>query len=170
IFVVGTFAASGALDVWILFFLLLAAAVIGDTVNYEVGRFLGPKVFSKEMRFLNHENLMKTQRFYEKHGGKTIIIARFLPIIRTFAPFVAGVGTMKYLRFLAYNFVGALLWVTVALCAGYFFGNLPFVKDNFTLVIFAIIGISAIPAVYAYIKNWLQGRNQRKVSTNNESN
>ncbi|ACL19209.1 membrane-associated protein [Desulfitobacterium sp. LBE] len=170
IFVVGTFAASGALDVWILFFLLLAAAVIGDTVNYEVGRFLGPKVFSKEMRFLNHENLMKTQRFYEKHGGKTIIIARFLPIIRTFAPFVAGVGTMKYLRFLAYNFVGALLWVTVALCAGYFFGNLPFVKDNFTLVIFAIIGISAVPAVYAYIKNWLQGRNQRKVSTNNESN
>lgn len=170
IFVVGTFAASGALDVWVLFFLLLAAAVIGDTVNYEVGRFLGPKVFSKEIRFLNRDNLMKTQGFYERHGGKTIIIARFLPIIRTFAPFVAGVGTMKYTRFLAYNFLGALLWVTVALFAGYFFGNLPFVRDNFTLVIFAIIGISAVPAVYAYLKSWWQGRSRRKVSTNNESN
>lgn len=162
IFVVGTFAAAGALDVWILFFLLLGAAVLGDTVNYEIGRFLGPKVFAKEIRFLNHENLMKTQRFYEKHGGKTIIIARFLPIIRTFAPFVAGVGAMKYTRFLSYNFIGALLWVSVALFAGYFFGNLPFVRDNFTLVIFAIIGISAVPAVCAYVKNWWEKRSQEK--------
>ena len=170
IFVVGTFAAAGALEFWVLFFLLLGAAVLGDTVNYEVGRFLGPKVFSKEIRFLNRENLMKTQRFYEKHGGKTIIIARFLPIIRTFAPFVAGVGTMKYTRFLSYNFLGALLWVAVALFAGYFFGNLPFVRDNFTFVIFAIIGISALPAVYAYVRNWWESRNQRKASANNESN
>ncbi|MEL1135667.1 DedA family protein [Desulfitobacterium sp. THU1] len=168
LFVAGTFAAAGALDVKILFFLLLGAAVLGDTVNYEIGRFLGPKVFAKEMRFLNHENLMKTQRFYEKHGGKTIIIARFLPIIRTFAPFVAGVGAMKYMRFISYNVIGALLWVTVALFSGFFFGNLPFVRDNFTLVIFAIIGISAIPPFYAYLKSWLQKRAQEKIGADNE--
>lgn len=170
IFVVGTFAASGELEVWILFFLLLGAAVIGDSVNYEIGRFLGAKVFSKDMRFLDQEKLMKTQRFYEKHGGKTIIIARFIPIIRTFAPFVAGVGSMKYRRFLAYNLVGALIWVGVALFAGYFFGNLPFVRDNFTLVVFAIMGTSFIPPVHAYIKKRWQGRSRRKVSANNESN
>ncbi|MGE4273788.1 MAG: DedA family protein [Desulfitobacterium sp.] len=168
LFVAGTFAAAGALDVKILFFLLLGAAVLGDTVNYEIGRFLGPKVFAKEIRFLNHENLMKTQRFYEKHGGKTIIIARFLPIIRTFAPFVAGVGAMKYMRFISYNVIGALLWVTVALFSGFFFGNLPFVRDNFTLVIFAIIGVSAIPPLYAYLKSWLQKRAQEKNGANNE--
>lgn len=170
IFVVGTFAASGVLDVWILFFLLLGAAVIGDTVNYEIGRYFGEKVFSKDMRFLNRDNLLKTQRFYERHGGKTIIIARFLPIIRTFAPFVAGVGSMKYRRFLAYNFVGALIWVGVALFAGYFFGNLPFVRDNFALVVFAIMVTSFIPPVHAYIKNRWRGRSQRKVSANNQSN
>ncbi|AGA68448.1 putative membrane-associated protein [Desulfitobacterium dichloroeliminans LMG P-21439] len=168
LFVAGTFAAAGALDIKILFFLLLGAAVLGDTVNYEIGRYLGPKVFSKEIRFLNHENLLKTQKFYQKHGGKTIIIARFLPIIRTFAPFVAGVGAMKYMRFLSYNLIGALLWVTVALFGGFFFGNLPFVRDNFTLVIFAIIGTSAIPPVYAYLKSWLQKRAQERIGANNE--
>ena len=166
IFAVGTFAATGVIDVWILYILLIAAAVLGDTVNYEIGRYIGPRAFSKEIRFLNHENLLKTQRFYERHGGKTIIIARFLPIIRTFAPFVAGIGSMKYLRFLSFNIIGAFLWVTIALWAGYFFGNLPVVRDNFTLVIFAIIGISAIPAVSAYLKNMWDKRVAKKVESN----
>lgn len=152
LFVAGTFAALGALDVKILYVLLLVAAIIGDTINYHIGQYIGPKVFAKEMRFLNKKNLLKTQAFYERHGGKTIIIARFIPIIRTFAPFVAGVGSMSYLRFLSFNVIGAFIWVTVALLGGYYFGNLPFVKDNFTLVIFAIIGTSLIPPVYAYLK------------------
>lgn len=152
LFVAGTFAALGALDIKILYFLLLVAAIIGDTINYHIGQYIGPKVFAKEMRFLNKKNLLKTQAFYERHGGKTIIIARFIPIIRTFAPFVAGVGSMSYLRFLSFNVIGAFIWVTVALLGGYYFGNLPFVKDNFTLVIFAIIGTSLIPPVYAYLK------------------
>lgn len=128
------------------------AAIIGDTINYHIGQYIGPKVFAKEMRFLNKKNLLKTQAFYERHGGKTIIIARFIPIIRTFAPFVAGVGSMSYLRFLSFNVIGAFIWVTVALLGGYYFGNLPLVRDNFTLVIFAIIGTSLIPPVYAYLK------------------
>lgn len=152
LFVAGTFAALGALDVKILYVLLLVAAIIGDTINYHIGQYIGPKVFAKEMRFLNKKNLLKTQAFYERHGGKTIIIARFIPIIRTFAPFVAGVGSMSYLRFLSFNVIGAFIWVTVALLGGYYFGNLPLVRDNFTLVIFAIIGTSLIPPVYAYLK------------------
>lgn len=152
LFVAGTFAASGSLDLKTLFILLFVAAILGDTVNYQIGHFFGPKVFSKDMRFLNRENLERTQHFYEKHGGKTIIMARFIPIIRTFAPFVAGVGAMSYWRFLLYNLVGALLWVSVALFGGYFFGNLPIVRDNFTLVIFAIIGISIAPGVLGYLK------------------
>lgn len=152
IFVAGTFAASGALDLKTLFVLLFVAAILGDTANYQIGHFFGPKVFSKDMRFLNRENLERTQHFYEKHGGKTIIMARFIPIIRTFAPFVAGVGTMSYWRFLLFNLCGALLWVGIVLSGGYFFGNLPIVRDNFTLVIFAIIGISIAPGVLGYLK------------------
>lgn len=152
LFVAGAFAASGSLDLKTLFILLFVAAILGDTVNYHIGHFFGPKVFSKDMRFLNRENLEKTHQFYEKHGGKTIIMARFIPIIRTFAPFVAGVGAMSYWRFLMYNLAGALLWVGIALFGGYFFGNLPIVRDNFTLVIFAIIGISIAPGVLGYLK------------------
>ncbi|NMA69969.1 MAG: DedA family protein [Desulfitobacterium sp.] len=169
LFVAGTFAALGALDVKILYFLLLGAAIIGDTVNYHIGQYIGPKVFSKEMRFLNKKNLLKTQSFYERHGGKTIIIARFIPIIRTFAPFVAGVGSMSYLRFLFFNVTGAFIWVTVALLGGYFFGNLPFVRDNFTIVIFAIIGTSLIPPVYAYLKRQWEIRTG-KGTAGNETN
>lgn len=156
LFVAGAFAAGGSLDLMTLFVLLSVAAILGDTVNYQIGHFFGPKVFDRDMRFLNRENLEKTQRFYEKHGGKTIIIARFMPIIRTFAPFVAGVGSMTYRRFLAYNVVGGLLWVTSILFCGYFFGNLPVVKENFELVIFAIIGISIAPAVFGYLKERYQ--------------
>lgn len=156
LFVTGAFAAGGSLELKTSFVLLLVAAILGDTVNYQIGHFLGPKVFAKEMRFLNRENLERTHRFYEKHGGKTIIIARFIPIIRTFAPFVAGVGAMTYWRFLAYNVAGGLLWVSTFIFGGYFFGNLPVVKDNFELVIFAIIGISMAPGVIGYLKQRLQ--------------
>jgi membrane-associated protein len=156
LFVSGAFAASGSFDLKTIFFLILIAAILGDTVNYQIGHFFGPKVFSKEIRFLNKENLERTRHFYEKHGGKTIIIARFIPIIRTFAPFVAGVGAMTYWRFLVYNVVGALLWVTAFVFGGYFFGNLPVVRDNFTLVIFAIIGISIAPGIFGYLKQRLQ--------------
>jgi membrane-associated protein len=158
LFVAGAFAASGSFDLKTLFALLIVAAIIGDTLNYQIGHFFGPKVFAREMRFLNRENLERTHRFYEKHGGKTIIIARFIPIIRTFAPFVAGVGAMSYGRFLAYNIVGALLWVTAFIFGGYLFGNLPLVRDNFTLVIFAIIGISIAPGIFGYLKQRLQPR------------
>ncbi len=169
LFVAGTFAALGALDIKILYFLLLGAAIIGDTINYHIGQYFGPKVFSKDMRFLNKKNLLKTQGFYERHGGKTIIIARFIPIIRTFAPFVAGVGSMSYMRFLSFNVIGAFIWVTVALLGGYYFGNLPFVRDNFTLVIFAIIGTSLIPPVYAYLKKQWEIRTG-KGTPGNETN
>jgi membrane-associated protein len=154
LFAAGSFAALGALDVGLLFVLLSVAAILGDTVNYAIGHYLGPKVFHyPKSRFFNPDHLRKTHTFYEKYGGKTIIIARFVPIVRTFAPFVAGIGAMSYLRFLAYNVVGGLLWVTVCLFAGYFFGNLPFVKKNFSLVILAIIVISVLPAVFEYLRH-----------------
>ncbi len=148
LFAAGTFAASGSLDpVW-LFGLLSVAAVTGDTVNYQIGYFLGPKVLHKEnARFLKKEYLDRTHRFYEKYGGKTIVIARFVPIVRTFAPFLAGVGTMSYWRFLTYNVVGGIAWIAIFVFGGYYFGSLPIVKDNFTLVIFAIIFLSILPGV-----------------------
>jgi membrane-associated protein len=134
--------------------LLVIAAVLGDAVNYAIGARIGPKVFTSETsRLLNKEHLMRTERFYEKYGGKTIIIARFVPIVRTFAPFVAGIGAMSYGRFLAYNVVGGLLWVAICLFAGYFFGNLPFVKKNFSLVIIAIVLLSILPAVVEYLRH-----------------
>jgi membrane-associated protein len=154
LFAAGSFAALGALDVRLLFVLLSVAAVLGDTVNYAIGHFLGPKVFHYERsRFFNPEHLRKTHRFYEKYGGKTIIIARFVPIVRTFAPFVAGIGAMTYLRFLAYNVIGGVLWVAVCLFAGYFFGNLPIVKKNFSLAIIAIVILSVMPAVVEYVRH-----------------
>jgi membrane-associated protein len=149
LFAVGALAAGGSLKVHFLFWLLLAAAVLGDTVNYQIGHFLGPKVWSRpDSRWLKREHLERTHAFYEKYGGKTIILARFVPIVRTFAPFVAGVGSMTYTRFLAFNVVGGVVWVALLLYAGYFFGTRPFVKENFGLVVIAIIVISILPAVW----------------------
>jgi len=152
LFAAGTFAALGALNPVYLFLLLVVAAIIGDTINYSIGAYIGPKAFSGEFKFLKKEHLDKTQVFYEKHGGKTIILARFIPIIRTFAPFVAGIGTMKYSKFVLYNVVGGISWVAIFISLGYFFGNIPFVQKNFELVIFAIIFISFIPPVLEFFK------------------
>ena len=147
LFAAGTFAALGALDLWVLVVLLIIAAIVGDTVNYWIGAYIGPRAFRGDIRFLRKEYLDRTHAFYEKHGGKTIIMARFVPIIRTFAPFVAGVGAMSYPKFLIYNVVGAVLWVGLFVLGGYFFGNISVVRENFTLVILAIIAISVLPIV-----------------------
>jgi membrane-associated protein len=154
LFAVGTFAALGSLDlVWVLVSLSVAA-VAGDTVNYWIGNLVGPKVFTQEKsRFLKKEYLDRTHQFYEKYGGKTIIIARFVPIIRTFAPFVAGIGAMTYPRFIAYNIVGGVGWILSLVLAGYFFGNVPIVKRNFSLVILAIIIISVLPGVIEFLRH-----------------
>ncbi len=152
LFAAGTFAALGSLNPIYLFLLLSVAAVIGDTVNYSIGHYIGPKAFSGEIKFLKKDHLDKTQEFYDKHGGKTIILARFIPIIRTFAPFVAGIGTMKYSKFILYNVVGGISWVAIFISLGYFFGNIPVVAKNFELVIFAIIFISFIPPVLEFFK------------------
>jgi membrane-associated protein len=145
LFAAGTFAALGALDLWLVVILLIAAAIIGDTVNYWIGAYIGPRAFRGDIRFLRKEYLDRTHAFYEKHGGKTIILARFVPIIRTFAPFVAGVGAMSYPKFITYNVVGAVLWVGIFVLGGYFFGNIPVVRKNFTIVILAIIALSVMP-------------------------
>nr|WP_027003490.1 DedA family protein [Hugenholtzia roseola] len=154
LFAVGSLAANPAsgLNVWLLAALLFVAAVLGDTLNYHIGKYLGDRVFSLNIRFIKKEYLLKTQAFYEKHGGKTIIIARFIPIIRTFAPFVAGVGTMSYRQFLLYNVVGAFVWIGSLLFAGYLFGTHPFVQKNFSSVIVAIIIISILPAIFEFLK------------------
>lgn len=140
------------LNIVVACILLIAAAILGDLVNYHVGKFIGPKAFSGRYKLLKKEYLEKTQQFYNKHGGKTIIYARFIPIIRTFAPFVAGIGTMSYLRFATYNVVGAIAWVVSFLLLGFFFGGLPVVKDNFTYVIFGIIIVSVLPPVFEIIR------------------
>jgi len=152
LFAAGAFAAKGDLDIAVLFILLLIAGVIGDTVNYHIGKYLGAKVFEKDYRFLKKEYLEQTQAFYDKHGGKAIIFARFIPIVRTFAPFVAGIGTMNYKKFITYNIIGCIVWVGGFLLAGYFFGNIPAVKKNFTLVIFAIIILSILPPIIELIR------------------
>lgn len=161
LFAVGSLAAIGALDPAIAVALLIAAAILGDTVNYWIGNYVGPKVFHQEKsRFLNKEYLLRTHRFYEKHGGKTIIIARFLPIIRTFAPFVAGIGSMTYRRFITFNVVGGALWVLLFVTAGFFFGRVPFVQNNFSLVIIALILIPGIPSVVEVARIQLRKRKQ----------
>jgi membrane-associated protein len=153
LFAVGTFAARGALDVSLVLVLLSIAAVAGDTLNYAIGYRLGPQVFRKEgVRFLNREYLDRTHQFYERHGAKTIVIARFVPIVRTFAPFVAGIGQMSYGRFLAYNVAGGIGWIASLVLGGYAFGNIPVVKENFTLVIFAIIILSILPGVIEFMR------------------
>jgi membrane-associated protein len=146
------------LRVGVLFLLLTAAAILGDTVNYWIGHRIGPRAFDGSIRFLKKSHLDRTHEFYEKYGAKTIIIARFVPIVRTFAPFVAGVGSMTYGRFFTYNVVGGVLWVAICLFAGYFFGNLPFVKANFSIVILAIIAISVMPAVVEIVRHRLAAR------------
>ncbi len=154
IFAAGAFSALGSLNVYWLFLLISAAAIIGDTVNYWAGHFFGPKIFKKETGiFLNKKYLDQTAQFYEKHGGKTIIIARFIPIIRTFAPFVAGIGQMNYWRFISYNVFGGIFWVGLFTFGGYFFGTLPLVKNNFTLVIAAIIIISFLPMIIEFLRH-----------------
>jgi membrane-associated protein len=154
LFAAGAFAAVGSLKVGLLFALLSLAAILGDTLNYAIGAYLGPKVFHfPKSRFFNPEHLRRTHAFYEKYGGKTIIIARFVPIVRTFAPFVAGIGAMSYLRFLAYNVVGGVLWVAVCVFSGYFFGNQPIVKNNFSLVILALVIIPGLPAAIGYLRH-----------------
>ena len=156
LFAAGTFAALGSLNIYFMWGLLFVAAVLGDTVNYWIGHKLGLAIFDTQNRFLKKvlkkEYLAKTEAFYEKHGGKTIVLARFVPIVRTFAPFVAGVGTMEYGRFISYNVIGGFLWVTLFLFMGNFFGNIPFVKANFELVIIGIILVSVVPMFVEYWK------------------
>jgi membrane-associated protein len=156
LFAAGALAATegSPLNVGWLFILLSIAAILGDTVNYWLGSYFGPKVFSQEKsRFFKKEHLIRTQKFYEKYGSKTIIIARFIPIVRTFAPFVAGIGSMNYGRFITYNIVGGIFWVGVCVAAGYLFGNIPIVKKNFSLAILAIIFISILPAIIEILRN-----------------
>ena len=163
LFAAGTFAAMGSLNIYVLLILLSLAAILGDTVNYWIGHSIGPRAFNGEIRFLKKEHLDRTHAFYERHGGKTIILARFIPIIRTFAPFVAGVGAMTYGRFITYNVIGGIAWVVIFTLAGYFFGQVPFVQENFTYVVVAIILISVMPAVFEIIRGRL------KVSTKAEA-
>ncbi|MBI5748808.1 MAG: DedA family protein [Nitrospinae bacterium] len=154
LFAAGTFAAMGSLDNILLAVLLSVAAIAGDTVNYWIGYRVGPAIFHKyDVRFLNREYLDRAHRFYERHGGKTIMIARFMPIIRTFAPFVAGIGRMSYMRFVIYNITGGIFWVAIFIFGGYYFGTIPLVKRNFTIVIMTIIVISIMPGVIEYLRN-----------------
>ena len=153
LFAAGTFAAIGSLNISLLFVLFCIAAIIGDSANYSIGNLIGIKVFSKKSIFFKKEYLDKTKAFYDRHGGKTIIIARFMPIIRTFAPFVAGIGRMKYGKFILFNILGGIMWVSLFTFGGYYFGNIPAVKENFSLVILMIILLSIVPAAVEYIRN-----------------
>ena len=153
LFIAGTVIASAGLDVHVLVVVLIAAAVLGDSVNYGVGHYIGPKVFERpDSRWFRKQHLLRTQAFYERYGGVTIIIGRFVPIIRTFAPFLAGVAGMSYRRFLCYNVVGACLWIALLVYAGFLFGNIPWVKDNLSLIVVAIVVVSLIPAVTTFLR------------------
>ncbi len=159
LFVAGTIAASGAMDVQFLVILLMLAAFFGDNTNYWIGRYLGPKIFTRtDSRILNRKHLEKTNRFYEKHGGKTIIFARFLPIFRTYVPFVAGIGRMVYTRFMTYSALGSFFWINSFILGGYFFGNVPIVKNNLSFFILGIVLISVIPGIIQFTRNWLEKR------------
>lgn len=158
LFAAGAVAATTSLSPVLLFVLMALAAILGDTANYWIGHKLGPKVFTSNSRWFKREYLERTHAFYEKHGGKTILLARFIPIIRTFAPFVAGIGQMSYGYFLSYNVVGGIVWTALFIFAGYFFGNLTFVKENFSMVIIAIIVISLLPPVFEFVKAKLEAR------------
>jgi len=154
LFVLGAFSAVGSTKLLWVLVVLICAAIIGDSVNYSLGKLFGERLLAKgDHRFFKREHVERTHRFYEKYGGKTIILARFVPIVRTFAPFVAGIGKMSYLKFLAYNVVGGILWVAIFVLAGYFFGNIPLIKEHFTIVIFVIIIISLLPVITEFWKN-----------------
>jgi membrane-associated protein len=159
LFAAGSFAALGSLHLFVLLVSLVIAAILGDSLNYAIGRRLGRKAFSPNRRFLNHNHLKMTEEFYAKHGNKTLILARFIPIVRTIAPFVAGVGNMNYSKFFFYNIVGAFIWVILFTVGGYFFGNIPIVKENFSLVIIAIIIVSLLPIVIGAVKTLMEKRN-----------
>ena len=157
LFAAGALAAStGAMDPWVLIPLLFVAAVLGDTLNYHIGKYIGPRVFEIESRFINKKHLLATQQFFARHGGKPIIFARFVPFARTFAPFVAGAGSMNYKYFLTYNVVGAFAWISSFVILGYMFGNMPIVKDNFTYLIFGITILSVLPGVIGFIQQKLK--------------
>jgi membrane-associated protein len=161
LFAAGTLAALGSFNIWLLGAMLIVAAVVGDTVNYHVGYYLGPRVIGgQSSRWLNQRHLDRTHRFFERYGARTIILARFVPIVRTFAPFVAGIGTMSYRRFLVYNVVGGVIWVTGFLGAGYWFGNVPIVKKHFSLVILGIIVVSLLPMLFEFLRAMQPQRNQ----------
>lgn len=163
LFAAGAFAGKGDLNIWVLLISLSIAAILGDTVNYWIGHFIGPRAFSGNIRFLKKEYLDRTHDFFEKHGGKTIILARFIPIIRTFAPFVAGAASMTYGKFITYNVVGGIAWVSIFTLGGYFFGSLPFVQQNFTLVIVAIIIISVLPGVVEFLREKIKTSRKAEV-------
>lgn len=164
LFTAGLFAAQGSLDLSLLMTILFIAAILGDTVNYWIGSIIGPKIFNQEhVRFLNKKHLDKAHAFYEKYGGKTIIFARFMPILRTFAPFVAGIGKMTYSKFLLYNLLGGALWIALFTLGGYYFGNIPVVRDNFTVVIMFIIVVSFVPMIVECTKHWLQEQKNKQI-------
>jgi len=171
LFALGAVAAvkGSTLNLAILLGSLIAAAILGDAVNYGIGRRLGPKAFRTDRRWLNHNHLVEAQNFYERHGGKTILLARFLPIVRTFAPFVAGIGRMNYGRFAAFNVSGAVLWVAVCLLAGFFFGNIPFVKRHFDVVVVGIIFVSMLPFLIRVVSRRMKKRRQHDSIPERES-
>lgn len=154
LFAAGAIAALGSLNIWLIVLLLIIAAIAGDTVNYWIGHYFGQKIVNHpRIPFINQEHIDKTEQFFKKYGGKTIILARFVPIVRTFAPFVAGIGVMNYQKFILYNVMGGVLWVTIFTLSGFFFGNMPFIKENFHYAIVAIVILSVIPMIYEYIQH-----------------
>lgn len=162
LFISGTLASTGALNAYLLFFLISIAAILGDTVNYWIGNYFGEKVFS---RFIKKEHLEKTRLFFNRYGKKTIVLARFIPIVRTFAPFVAGVGKMNYLTFLSYNIIGGIIWTAMFIFSGFYFGDIPFVKNNLAIIVFLIIITSFIPAFSEYIKSKIENYKKKKDNT-----
>lgn len=154
LFAAGAIASLGSLNIWLIVILLIVAAILGDTVNYWIGHFFGRKIVDNpKITLINQEHIDKTEQFYKKYGAKTIILARFVPIVRTFAPFVAGVGSMHYSTFIMYNIMGGILWVSMFTFLGFFFGNMEIIKENFHYAVFAIIGLSIIPMIYEYIQH-----------------
>ena len=161
LFAAGALSVTTTLNIFVVYFLLLGAAILGDTVNYWAGHFVGPKVFEKDTKLFKKEHLLRAHKFYEKHGGQAIVLARFIPIVRTFAPFVAGIARMDYPHFLLYNVLGGTLWVSLFIWGGYFFGNLPFVKANFHYVVVVIVILSICPIIF----EWLKSKTSKKLPT-----
>lgn len=160
LFASGVVAGAGLLGYPHLLIVLLAAGILGDAVNFSIGRYVGPAIFKKDTRFIKKEHLLKAHAFYEKHGGKAIVLARFIPIIRTFAPFVAGIALMNPATFLLFNITGCIIWVGSLVSAGYFLGNTPFVRDNFAIIVYVIIIVSVLPVVFEFVKSWRAKRPQ----------